>query len=172
MKWIIHGLVPAALVIIVSLCGPTDARAEDGFEGRWEGAILFREGQIELDMVARFERQQEGEWRVLLDLPVVGVSDKQVEEVEIEGREVTLRFELDGAPQVLIGHLGESAETIEGTFQRADQPASPLYLERRAAPEERAPVEVVDLGAGVSGLRERFNQDREAVRLVLLLSPT
>mgnify|MGYP006173936073 CR=1 FL=1 len=171
MRRIVHALVPAAL-LLTSWIVPGPARAEESFEGRWEGAILFREGQIELDMVARFERLPEGEWRVLLDLPVVGVSDKQVEEVEIEGREVTLRFELDGAAQVLVGHLAESADTIEGTFQRADQPASPVYLERRAAPEERAPVEVVDLGAGVSGLRERFNQDRGAVRLVLLLSPT
>lgn len=156
----------AALLIVPSLC-----RADDGFEGRWEGAILFKEGQIELDMVARLQQQPEGDWKAVVDLPVVGVVDHSTEDVRIEEDRIVLRFTLQGAEQTLTGSLDEDGKVIEGTFQRGEQPPVPVYLERRAAPEDRPDVELLSL-SGPAELKERFNRDRGNVRLVLLLAPT
>lgn len=163
-------ILPNVLWLTILLMASSLCHADTGFEGRWEGAILFKEGQIELDMVARLQ-QSEGSWSAGVDLPAVGVVDHSTNDVRVDGEQIVLRFTVQGAEQVLTGNLEENGAVIEGTFQRGDQPASPVYLERREAPENREPVEVVDL-SGPLELRQRFNEDQGNVRLILLLSPT
>lgn len=159
------------------LCAAGFAQApeeEKGLEGRWQGAILFEEGRIELDMVARFSRAEDGAWTAVLDLPLVGVTNLVVAP-DVKGDRATLVVDLeDGAGTRTINvEVGSDGETLEGEFIQGRQ-IVPVYLNRRAAPQGKAlPVTVTTLPApGLQELRQRFNADRGSVRLLMLLAPS
>lgn len=142
-------------------------------EGRWEGAILFAEGRTELDMVAVFQHSAEGGWTAVLDMPLVGVRGLEVEKVQTTDDGVDLTFDMDDGmgTRTITAHL-VGDDTIEGQFNQGTQ-SYPLYLARQDTPEELEDAEVVELfPPGKEELRRRFNAQRGAVRLVLLLSPS
>lgn len=166
---------PALFLFLVSslLSAGAGATEPAGFAGRWEGAILFEEGRTELDMVAVFERSEEGEWTAVLDMPLVGVRDLEVQEIEVTEHRIDLTFDMeDGGGARRISARLVNEDTIEGHFGQGTQ-LYPLYLARRDASEEAQEVEVVELvPPGTEQLRRRFNAQRGAVRLVLLLAPS
>lgn len=167
-------LRPLLTLAASALAAAAAHAAESPIEGRWVGAILFEEGRIELDMVARIDRGDDGGWSAAIDMPLVGVENRPVDSIEVAGAAVTLRFDLgdDGDERVLEGRLDSEGDTLTGTFTQGSR-SSPVYLERRAAPSGPAPaVEVTELPPGLEGLREQFERDRGRVRLLLLLSPS
>lgn len=164
-------------------CGAQAAEARS-LAGTWIGAILFQEGQIELDMKLEL-RQKDGRWSAVIDLPQVDVEALEVAETQVDGDSFAIRFDIDDgaglrelkaqrdpAPS---GAKATAArpDVLHGTFAQTPEKQVPLYLERQpaggAAPAEARPI---DLGAGAAELRARFNQDLGKVRLVLLLSPS
>ena len=168
-------LVLACLQLTGAALAAPAKEEQKSFQGRWEGAILFEEGRLELAMEARFLRTEDGGWSAILDFPLVGVLGLEVGKTRVVGDHVTLVFDLDdgSGERSISAWLNSSGKTIEGELIQG-RTVSPVYLDRRGEPaEEVFPVRVTSLDApGLTQLRQRFNADLGTVRLLMLLAPS
>lgn len=144
-----------------------------GFAGRWKGVILFEEGRIELDIVARIAHPTDAGWKAVLDLPLVGVHDLEVDSVKVEGGGLQMKFDLgDGSGErTLDVQLSNDGEHMTGDILQGAR-VTPVRLKRADSPADARVVPVEVLAPGTASLQQRFQADHGDVRLLLLLSPS
>jgi hypothetical protein len=166
------------------LCSVSAAAANAPLVGFWEGVILYQPAEIELEFALEIAPDAQGRLVGTIDLPTQRMRHHPLSVVAQDGRRVHLQFRRDSeargadAPFDFEGELGADG-TLAGTFvgfYHNGKNRFPFRLERRGDPGmERPQPEAPPLHAMAPAgdeLAATFNRDGEAVRLVMLLSPT
>lgn len=156
--------------------------AAERFSGLFHGAVLYRPGGTELEIVVELAPGPDGELVGTLSMPAYEeVTYKPLESFRVDGREIYFNYRHDSeirGPDALYefeGELSEDGEVLTGEFLEA-RGRIPFRLERIGDPGspglrlEKRPLH--DLQPSGEALAEAFNQHRDHARLVLLLSPT
>ncbi len=158
-----------------------DLAAAD-FAGLYQGAILYRPGGGELEILVELGATADGELAGTLDMPAYpDVTFKPLENFRVEGREIYFNYRHDSevrGPDALFefeGELSADGETLSGGFLET-RGRIPFELQRIGDPgaprPELTPQPLADLTAGAAELKDAFNAHPDHARLVLLLSPT
>jgi len=152
------------------------------FAGLYQGAILYRPGSTELEILVELGATAGGELAGTLDMPAYpDVTFKPLENFRVEGREISFSYRHDSeirGPDALFafeGELSADGQTLSGEFLET-RGRIPFELQRIGDPgaprPELIPQPVTDLSAGAAELRDAFNAHPDHARLVILLSPT
>jgi len=172
------GKLIAGVSLVLCLATAVVARAGEGsasLAGSWEGMIVIRPAEYELDLYLDLERTGEGSLRGKISYPTQDVSDYPLESVQVDGEKVAfvVRDE-QGVVSAFDGLLSDDRESIQGVL--SEQGQSYLFNLHRTSGEHRErsprPVELLDVAADGRKLRSRFEEDRDKVRLLIILSPT
>jgi hypothetical protein len=172
----------AAGLLLGCLAGPTGASAATASpEGLWQGVILYAPGVTEIDVVVELAQAPDGGWVGTIDLPTLGLQFRSLEDISVDGRDVTFWFNRDSPTAGRVespfrGELSEDGATMTGEFVEGGVNHHRFELERigDAGDERPAPVtsDLHPLSAEPEELRDAFNRHEDAVRVVMLLSPT
>jgi hypothetical protein len=162
------------VILFVWLAGHAAAAGgPPALAGHWEGVILIRPAEFEVDVTLDVARRPDGGLAGELSYPAQGTRSYALEAVQATGAAVSFSTtDDDKVTSSFTGTLAADGESIEGDLTEGTS-HFPFRLERRDSRGEAkrlAPVETVS--ADGSELKARFNADRDAVRLLLVLSPT
>lgn len=139
--------------------------------GRWEGAIIVRPGEFELDLQLTLEPcAQEGLCGRLV-LPTEDSGPLEIQDLKVQGRVLSFRtHDAEGTVSDFRGTASDDGQSVEGVITEGQREA-PFTLSRASgAPPGLSAVEVLSVSG--TELRDAFNRNRDKVRLVLILSPT
>ncbi|MDY7093782.1 MAG: hypothetical protein SX243_12495 [Acidobacteriota bacterium] len=185
-------LLCAALLVALPAHSQSEAPSETPsadplaptLEGIWQGWIVYAEGEIELDMLVELASGEEGVMGGNIDIPSQRMEFYPLTTVEQDGTQVTLEFFRDSertknARYLFEGEVKDGGSRIEGMFtgwyDDDGRNHVPFVLERTGEAfdprPERTTAVVESLADSGDELRERFNQDADKVRLMVLLSP-
>ena len=167
----------AALAVFAPRAAP--AGVED-FAGLWRGAVVYEPAKKEIEVLVELAPGADGALAGTIDIPSFRIEYKPLEEVRVDGREVSFLFRYhsetrgENAPFVFEGALAEGGGAITGEFTEFTG-RMPFRLERigDAFSERPAPATPPVRAMAPAGdeLRAAFNRDAGDVRLLLLLSP-
>ena len=167
-----------ACALFYLLATPLPARAtapvpQPSFDpkGLWEGEILVRPGEYEIDLQLTLEPCGQGSLCGHLALPTQDQSSLEVKDLKIQGNTLSFRTQ-DNQGTVSDFHAtaSQDLQTLEGVVTEGQREA-PFTLSRIAGRPSSPPAEVKEL-ANLAELRDAFNQSGDKTRLVLILSPT
>lgn len=176
----------AALTAALALGSPARAPGADAGpapspEGLWRGVILYDPGKTEIDIVVELARAPDGRWAGTIDVLPMNLEYQPLEDISVEGSHVTFWFNRDSPTAGRVespfeGELSADGSTLEGEFIEGGKNPHPFTLGRIGEAGEPRPepriAELHPLSADGDELREAFNRHQDAVRLVMLLSPT
>jgi len=168
-------LLVAAMPAGQLACAASDVRASSRLAGRWEGTIESDGGPV--PFFVDLAQLGSGEWVGEIDIPTQGAedfpllvrptADGAVWEVAVDVPERP-RFETT---------FGEEPDRLAGSLFMGEA-KHPISLRRigdaeiASVDDAGRPLEVRALADDARQLREAFDAARDAVRLVVLLSPT
>lgn len=177
----------AAVVLLFLLAAPSvhaaqAAKPPPSAEGLWQGVILYKRAELEVDLTVELARTAQGAWAGTIDIPNQKLEYYPLGNAQVNGRDVSFvlsRFSQHAKTTIVSpfqGKLAEDGATIEGEFIEGGKNRIPFRLERKGpAGSERVQPPAPPLHAlSISGeeLKTAFNRDADKTRLVLLLSPT
>lgn len=150
-------------------------------EGLWQGAIVYQPGRAEVDIFVELAPLPDGRWTGTIDVLPHGLQYQPLDEVSVQGSQVSFLYVRESPTagrleSPFTGELSADGDSIRGEFVEGRQNHHTFVLERIGEagdprPDPRA-AEILPLSESAEELRAAFNRDREAVRVVLLLSPT
>ncbi|MFY9824042.1 MAG: hypothetical protein WAM82_21870 [Thermoanaerobaculia bacterium] len=139
--------------------------------GRWEGAIIVRPGEFELDLQLMLEPCAKGGQCGHLALPTENSGPLEVLDLQVQGHILSFRTrDAAGTVSNFRGTASGDGKSVEGIITEA-QSEAPFTLSR-ASGRSPEPSAVEILSSSGAELRDAFNHNRDKVRLVLILSPT
>jgi hypothetical protein len=151
------------------------AAASPGFAGHWEGAIIRTLGRDEIDFTVDLEppRQAGGVWTGKTSVVLTGVMDRPLDKVVVDGSTIVFEDvpEKGNGRRHYQGKLSEDGSRIIGDYTRDDK-TFPFELERRTSSRKPSESELTDLSPDARELKQLFDQEKDTVRVILLLSPT
>jgi hypothetical protein len=158
-----------------------DRAAAERFAGLWAGHVVYRPGSAELELLVELAPGPDGGLAGTITHPGFDLQYKPLEEFRVDGRDLYFNYrhysEVRG-PDALYefeAALSEDGRTLAGEFIET-RGRIPFELHRIGDPgtphPEREPRPLADLSDAGAELRQAFNEDRDQVRLILLLSPT
>ena len=168
-----------ALALTLAFSSPVAGEAR--FDGIWEGVIAYRPAEMEIEVLVELGHDPEGQLVGTTDIWTLHMKFHLLEQVETDGRKITFDFLRDSERHgpnsrfIFAGELDDTGEEIRGKFTDGDK-QHPFFLRRTGEagdprkPRAERPLTV--LAEDWADLRDRFNQEVEEVRLLLLLSPT
>jgi hypothetical protein len=173
-------LSSALLVLLTTLAAapatpttpPAPPAAGPGFAGHWDGAIIRTLGRDEIDFTLDLEppRQEVG-WTGKMSVLLTGVKDRPLDKVAVDGSTITFEDVAENGRRTFKGKLSDDGSRIVGDYTRGDT-SFPFELERRTSYRTPSESELIDLSPDFKELKQLFDQDKDKVRMVLLLSPT
>jgi len=139
--------------------------------GRWEGAIIVRPGEFEIDLQLTLEPCARQGWCGRLVLPTDDSAPMEFQDPKVQGRTLSFRTQdAAGTVSSFRGTASSDGQSIEGVITEGQREA-PFTLSRASgAPPGPSAVDV--LSDSGTELRDAFNRNRDKVRLVVILSPT
>lgn len=180
------GLLAALLAAAPAAAGEA---AAPRFDGIWRGEIVYLRAQTEFEVVLEIGPSVSGDGLAgTVDIPMQRMQFYPLSRITTDGRKIELTFvKVNEKPDgtygevefIFRGELSADGQALSGEFKgwiidgtnlapfrfaRAGEAGDPR-------PEEEHPPLTV-LGPGAQELKAAFNRHRDAVRLVLLLSPT
>lgn len=156
-------------------------------EGRWEGVILYDPAQVELETTVEIARDAQGKLVGTIDLPSQRMKYHELRDFQVDGRKFSFTFYRNSekrgpnSPFVFAGEISADGRVMEGMFtgfynEEKGTDRVPFRFDRIGEPgdEQPEPVHppVIPLSAAYGEVREAFNRDADAVRILILLSPT
>lgn len=156
-------------------------------EGLWEGVILYDPAQVELETTLEIARDAKGGLVGTIDLPSQRMKYHPLRDFRTDGPKVAFTFYRDSekrgpnSPFVFEGTLSPDGRVLEGIFtgfynEEKGNDRVPFRFERvgEAGDERPEPVKPALSTLSPSGeeLREAFNRHVDAVRILILISPT
>ena len=156
-------------------------------EGLWEGVILYDPAQVELETTLEIARNAKGDLVGTIDLPSQRMKYHPLRDFRTDGSKVAFTFyrhsERRGpdSPFVFEGTLSPDGRVLEGIFtgfynEEKGNDRVPFHFERIGEAGEERPELVKPalstLSPSGEELREAFNRHVDAVRILILISPT
>jgi pimeloyl-ACP methyl ester carboxylesterase len=149
-------------------------------EGLWEGTLVYKPGEMEVDVVVELARDGGGKWVGTIDVPNQNMKFFPLANIRAGGDNVSWqlnRFSDKADVVVETPFTGKVADGVmSGDFFEGGRNHVPLVLRRvgeAGSPrEEPPPAPLTILSEGAGELKAAFNRDAGKTRLVLLLSPT
>ncbi|MEM7350413.1 MAG: hypothetical protein AAF657_06375 [Acidobacteriota bacterium] len=163
------------VALATSLIGlaPAEAAEPDShLAGVWTGAMINQPAVNEIDLTIEITRQDDT-WQRELRVPLAGLR-VTLDHWQVEGSQVDFGFEDANGRRTFSGELAPDRKSLRGTYTRGEQ-TSPFELTKK--PQNAPPriPEFPDLqkvpGDG-SELAKIFDQDKDRMRLLMMLSPT
>jgi hypothetical protein len=166
---------------------PREIQAPARIDGLWTGIILYDPAQVELETTVEIALDAQGNPGGTIDLPSQRMKHHPLRDFKIDGRKVSFTFyhnsERRGpsSPFVFDGEISASGRVIEGIFagfynEEKGTDRVPFRFERvgEAGDELPEPARLPLLSLSPSGaeLRDDFNRHADAVRILILISPT
>ena len=176
----------AALLLAMSLGAPGAARANGpaaGLEGLWEGLMLYKPAEVEVEFTAELARAADGKLVGTIDLPNQHLVFYPLDRATLKGNTGTFAFTWRGpdmqspASVTFTGTLSPdgkrfSGEVVESDVPGARVPFSMIRVADAGTPRKEARQAKLVVSAAGAELKESFNRDAGKTRLVMLLSPT
>ena len=156
-------------------------------EGLWDGIILYDPAQVELETTVEIARDAQGKLVGTIDLPSQRMKFHELRDFKVDGRKVSFTFYRNSekrgpnSPFVFDGELSADGRRMTGIFtgfynEEKGTDRVPFSFERIGDPgderAEPASPPVISLSPDYSELRDAFNRDADAVRILILISPT
>lgn len=171
-------LVAALLALLVPAVAPAATP-----EGLWEGALLLKPGELEVEVVVELARDAAGRLVGTISLPWSDIPMAPLQEVKADGSSISFaftRFSQRANMEVrstFDGTLSADGKTIRGELLEGGKNKYSCVLERTGEagderPQPAASAPVLTLSDAGGELKEAFNRDADKVRLVFLISPT
>jgi len=158
-----------------------DRAAAERFAGLYHGHVVYRPGSAELELIVELAPGPDGALAGTITHPGFDLRYKPLEEFRLDGRKVYFNYrhfsEVRG-PNALFefeAELSQDGETLAGEFleTRGRIPFELHRIGEAGSPyPEMEPRPLSDLSDAGDELRDAFNEERDQVRLILLLSPT
>jgi hypothetical protein len=174
---------------VCALLGAGPAAAA-GLEGLWEGLMVFKRGELEVEFVLELARAADaadaGDRRLVgtIDLPNQHLLYHPVDRATLDGDQGAFAFtwltpdSKVHATVAFSGTLSPDGQRFDGLVEESDAPGvrSPFSMTRvgdAGTPRRTPPAPALrPLSPAGAELREAFNADAGKTRLLLLLSPT
>src|SRR6185369_3831768 len=164
----------------VALATPVAAEAgnvaaRSPLAGSWEGIIMIRPAEYELELSLEVEQASEGSLRGQISYPTQDVIDYPLQSASADGEKVSFVVKDEqGLLSNFQGWLSEGGEAVNGDL--AEQGAHYIFemhrRKRDAARTQPAPAVLQTVSGDIHELRSLFDQDQGRVRMLLILSPT
>jgi hypothetical protein len=139
-------------------------------DGHWEGVVVVRPGEFEVDMKLDFVRAADGTLTGHLSYPNQGTKEYALDSVQAEGGTVLFTStDEQGTVSVFQGRSIDGS-TLRGDLTEGGRKA-PFELHRAEAAARRAPA-LATVGQDGGALKDQFNKDQGRVRVLMILSPT
>lgn len=166
---------------------PREIQAPPRIDGLWEGIILYDPAQVELETTVEIALDVQGNPGGTIDLPSQRMQHHPLRDFKVDGRRVSFTFYRNSerrgpnSPFVFAGELSADGRAMEGMFtgfynEEKGTDRVPFHFERVGeAGDERPELvhpPVIPLSPTYSELRDDFNRDADAVRILILISPT
>jgi pimeloyl-ACP methyl ester carboxylesterase len=151
-------------------------------EGLWEGTLVYKPGEMEVDVAVELARDAGGKWVGTIDVPNQNMKFFPLVNIRADGDHVSWQLNRfsDKADVVVetpfTGKVAADGGTMSGDFFEGGRNHVPLVLRRvgeAGSPRQEPPLAPLTLlSEGAGELKTAFNRDAGKARLVLLLSPT
>ena len=166
---------------------PREIHAPPRIEGLWQGIILYDPAQVELETTVEIARDAQGNLAGTIDLPSQRMQHHPLRDFKLDGRKVSFTFYRNSerrgpnSPFVFEGEISADGRAMEGIFtgfynEEKGTDRVPFHFERVGEPGDERPEPVhppvIPLSPTYSELRDAFNRDADAVRILILISPT
>lgn len=161
---------PFAFLVWLILLSVSPVAADTGMEGTWKGVMIIHEAQFELDLVLDIERKGES-WMGYLSVPTRDVERRPVENLVIQGSALSFLYRDEAGGSRFSGTRDLDGKAIVGQITEGTNSFSTRF-ERLSSKVPQDPPLVHTVGEDGAELKSLFNQHRDAVRLVMVLSPT
>jgi hypothetical protein len=162
----------AAFCGLAMWIGSAAAAEAPRLDGHWEGVIVVRPGEFEVDMKLDLVRAADGSLSGHLSYPDQGPTEYKLDTVQVEEDNVLITStDEQGTVSIFQGKSLDGGKILRGDLTEGGKKA-PFELHRTdvvAAP--KAPV-VQGLSKDGAELKAQFNQDQGKVRVLMILSPT
>lgn len=180
-RWILPA-VRGVWIVLVAL--PLTAWAGPGFdpEGLWEGAIFYKPGVMEIEILVDLAKDHEGKLAGTISIPSRNIRYVALEALEQDGNEIGFTFTRysERAKMDVVspfqGELAADGQTIRGKFVEGGVNPYPFELGRIGAAGSEPPSPprppLHDLSEHGEELAALFDEHADKVRLVLMVSPT
>ena len=164
-----------------------EIQAPARIEALWSGIILYDPAQVELETTIEIALDAQGNPGGTIDLPSQRMKYHPLKDFKVDGRKVSFTFYRNSerrgpnSPFVFEGEISADGRVMEGMFtgfynEEKGTDRVPFRFDRIGEPgdEQPEPVHppVIPLSPAYSELREAFNRDAGAVRILILISPT
>lgn len=161
----------AVALFLLSVLGgaapPATGAGSANIEGQWNGVLLFKIAETEIDFEVDFQRVPNGALSGTIRVPSLSVVSP-LQNVKVQGATVSFELHDQNGVRVFTGTLADGV--VRGNCVRP-KGTIPFEMSRsdKAAASKRPRLEVLASGRQLGPV---FERDRGGVRLILLLSPT
>lgn len=158
----------ALLAFLFTTALQAQANAPANFAGHWEGVILVRPGETEVDFSVDVAPGPDGTYTGAITVPIHNIQEKPLEEVFQDGDTVSMAMRDGASLSFFRGTLASGGDRVAGDLTEGPQ-VNRFVMERREKKAAAAPAEMIRLGEDLAALKQKFNADM-GPRLVMLLS--
>jgi len=161
-----------SFVVPSLLAAAAPAAPQPSFNGQWAGVIQVRPAELEIEFKLDIHPGPNGAPVGKISFPSQNVDSHALESLEINGKSITFVYKDEHDVSNFSGDLLPDGFTISGNL-REQENVYPFSLERKPANLEDHPRPALrTLSAAGEELKALFNQDRDDVRLLLVVSPS
>lgn len=156
-------------------------------DGLWSGIIDYDPAQLEMETTVEIALDAQGNPGGTIDIPSQRMKYHPLRDFKVDGRKVSFIFYRNSerrgpnSPFLFEGEISADGRRMEGIFtgfynEEKGTDRVPFHFERIGeAGDERPELvhpPVIPLSPASSELREAFNRHADAVRILILISPT
>src|SRR4051794_35952495 len=161
-------LATLGMLLLLPVLAPPEVDTSP-FLGHWEGRMVQTPGEFEIDFDVDLARAADG-LRGRIDYITQGTGAQDMEKLAIAGPEISfLTRDAQGVVTSFDGFLAADG-SIAGDLQEGEHHA-PFTLHHSPI-RSLQPAPLIDLDSQPDALQKRFSEDKDRLRVIMIVSPT